>query len=279
MLNVGVLGPCRISYRDLSVVPSAAKPRKVLALLALCPDRYVSVEALMEELWEERQPRSAATTLQTYVLQLRNLIARRLRQEHGPDGPAAKDVLVTKPGGYLLNTLGGGVDVRDYRARAAQGRRAMAAGDMETASVLLREALALWQGKALVDVQTGPRLTREALHLEQSRLEVLGLRIEADLALGRHHQLMGELAGLCVAHPLDETFHAHYMAALCRCGRRGTALEVYGRLHTAMRRELGTTPSTAAARLHRILLEGDPRTDWQPGTGAPTRPAHPVLVL
>lgn len=279
MLNVGVLGPFRVRYRNLPVVPSAAKPRKVLALLALCPDRYVSVEALMEELWEERQPRSAATTLQTYVLQLRNLIAERLAQAHVEDAPGAKDILVTKPGGYLLNTHGGDVDVRDYRAKAAQGRRAAAAGDTATAALRLREALALWQGRALVDVQSGPRLTMEALYLEQSRLETLSLRVQADLALGRHHELMGELAGLCVAHPLDETFHAHYMTALCRAGRRGAALHVYRRLWQAMRRELGVTPSAAAARLHRIVLSGDPCTDWQPGTGARVTGAPQAAVL
>ncbi len=268
MPDISVLGPCRVTYQGLSIVPTAAKPRKVLALLALCPDRYVSVDALMEELWEERQPRSAATTLQTYILHLRNLIARTIHEAPVREGLDAKDVLVTKPGGYLLHTHGGGVDVRDYQALATEGKRAMSAGDSRTAAARFREALALWRGTALVDVQTGPRLSVEALYLEKSRLDLLGLRLEADMRLGRYHEILGELAGLCVAHPLDETFHSQYMTALCRVGRRGRALEVYSRLRTCMKKDLGLEPSPLMARLQHTILSGDPRVDWQPGYGA-----------
>jgi DNA-binding SARP family transcriptional activator len=276
MLNISVLGPCRVTYQGLSVVPTAAKPRKVLALLALCPDHYVSVDALMEELWEERRPRSAATTLQTYILHLRNLIAQAVEQAPGPQALNAKDVLVTKPGGYLLHTHGGQVDVRDYQAKAAEGRRATAAGDAEGAAVRFREALSLWQGKALVDVQTGPRLTVERLYLEKSRLNLLGQRIQADMQLGRSREILGELAGLCVAYPLDETFHAQYMSALCRAGRRGRALEVYSRLRSVMKKELGVEPAPFVVRLQHTILSGDPRFDWQPGLGSWA--AEPLLA-
>ncbi|MDO0926669.1 AfsR/SARP family transcriptional regulator [Streptomyces sp. TG1A-8] len=271
MLDISVLGPLQVICRGVPVVPTAAKPRKVLALLALSPDRFVSVESLMEELWEERQPRSAATTLQTYILHLRGLLATALAD--GPDrtgaGPVeVKDVLVTKPGGYLLHTYGGRVDVREYEARAAAGHRAMAADDFAAAAATFREALDLWQGRTLIDVQTGPRLTAEALHLEESRLSLLGRRIEADLNLGRHHEILGELAGLCTEYPLDETFHGQYMAALCRTGRRGRALEVYARLRLVMKRELGLEPSPAVARLQHTILSGGPGIDWEPGAGS-----------
>ncbi|WP_399935776.1 BTAD domain-containing putative transcriptional regulator [Streptomyces kanamyceticus] len=267
-MDISVLGPCRVTYQQMSVVPTAAKPRKVLALLALSPDRFVSVDCLMEELWEERQPRSAPTTLQTYILHLRNLIAAILREAPVPTGLDVKDILVTKPGGYLLNTGGGSVDVREYEARAAAGHRAMTAGDHAAAAVKFREALSLWRGRALVDVQTGPRLMAEARHLEESRLTLLGRRIEADLRLGRHHEILGELAGLCAEYPLDETFQAQHMAALCRVGRRGRALEVYAGLRLAMKRELGLEPSQAVARLQHTILSGAPGTDWEPAADA-----------
>lgn len=128
---------------------------------------------------------------------------------------------MTKAGGYLLDTHGGTVDVREYQSRAVAGHRAMTAGEFATAADRFREALALWQGRALVDVQTGPRMTAEVLHLEESRLSVLSRRVDADLRLGRHHEILGELVGLCVEHPLDETFHGQYMVALCRAGRGG----------------------------------------------------------
>ncbi|WP_353051265.1 AfsR/SARP family transcriptional regulator [Streptomyces sp. Caat 7-52] len=271
MLDIGVLGPFQVTCRGVPVAPTAAKPRKVLALLALSPDRFVSVDSLMEELWEERQPRSAATTLQTYILHLRGLIAAALAagpEGAGPAGVDAKGVLVTKPGGYLLHTYGGRVDVREYEARAAAGHRAMGADDFGAAADEFRAALALWQGRALIDVQTGPRLTAEALHLEESRLTLLGRRIEADLRLGRHHEVLAELAGLCTEYPLDETFHGQYMAALCRAGRRGRALEIYSRLRLSMKRELGLEPSPAVARLQHTILRGGPGIDWEPVAGS-----------
>lgn len=268
MLSIGVLGTFQVAHEELSIVPSAAKPRKVLALLALSPDRFVSVDCLMEELWEERQPRSASTTLQTYILHLRNLFATVLAAAPEPTAVDVKDILVTKPGGYLLNTGGGDVDVREYERRSAAGHRAMTAGDFATATVRFREALALWRGRPLVDVQTGPRIMAEALHLEESRIALLGRRIEADLRLGRYHWILGELAGLCTEYPIDETFHAQYMAALCRVGRRGRALEVYARLRVAMKQELGLEPSQSVARLHHTILSGDPTIDWEPAAGS-----------
>jgi DNA-binding SARP family transcriptional activator len=260
-MDISVLGPCRVVLGDVSVVPTATKPRKVLAMLALHPDQVVSVGALMEELWGEYPPRSAATTLQTYILQIRNLIAQALRAT--PDEPAtgAKTVLRTENGGYRLDAHGGAVDAREYEVLAASAHRAMAAGDDALASVRFREALALWRGPALVDVEVGPLLEVEAQHLDESRLSNLGQRVVADLRLGRHHEIIGELAGLSAQYPLNEGFQSHYMLALCRAGRRSTALEVYQRLRTQMRRDLGLEPSPALRRLQQAILTSDPGLD------------------
>lgn len=260
-MDISVLGPCRVSHLGESVVPTAVKPRKVLAMLALHCDQVVSVGALMEELWGEHPPRSATTTLQTYILQLRNLIQAALAAR--PDGVAEspKEILVTEGGGYLLDTQGGIVDVHEFERLSASGHRAMDAGDCAAASRRFREALALWKGPALVDVQTGPLLDVEVRHLEESRLSVLGQRMEAELRLGRHHEILGELAGLCAEHPLHESLQAQHMLALCRAGRRGSALEVYRRLRARTRADLGLEPSPAVRRLQQAILTSDPSVD------------------
>lgn len=175
-MDIKVLGALAVTENGVSITPTAPKPRQVLALLALHADRVVPVAALIEELWGVTPPRSARTTLQTYVLQLRELIAVALDQDerggaHGPGAPrTAKEVLVTMPGGYLLASGGGPSDVRLFERLAGTGYRAMDAGDFPGAARQLREALALWSGTAFADVQVGEQLETEIKRLEESRL-------------------------------------------------------------------------------------------------------------
>ncbi|GAA2150560.1 hypothetical protein GCM10009760_45090 [Kitasatospora kazusensis] len=270
-MHIGLLGPLRVDQSGVSVVPTAGKPRKVLALLACRADRLVSVEALIEEVWGEHPPRSVQTTLQTYVLQLRGCIATALGGQSPADLPfGSKSVLVTEPGGYLLDTQGGSLDCVEFELLGRRGHRAMDNGDFAGASVTFRQALDLWRGPALVDVQCGSLLEAEARALEESRLSILGRRIEADLRLGRHHELVGELAGLCVQHPLHEGLQGQLMLALYRAGRRSTALETYQRLRTVLSRELGLDPSPELRELQSALLDADPGLDLA-RTGAPGR--------
>src|ERR1041384_6156848 len=146
-MDVQLLGPLAARLAGKSVVPEAAKPRKVLALLALRAGQVVPVPVLLEELWEESPPASAMTTLQTYVLQLRRMISAAI-----PDQPpaAAKDVLCTRFGGYLLNIGTGTSDVAELTPLGAMGEHALALGDRETASRLLRDALKMWRGAAQI---------------------------------------------------------------------------------------------------------------------------------
>ncbi|WP_327358767.1 AfsR/SARP family transcriptional regulator [Streptomyces sp. NBC_01304] len=258
-MDIEVLGALAVREHGASVTPTAPKPRQVLALLALHADQVVPLAALVEELWSERPPRSARTTLQTYVLQLRDLISSAL--EHAPeDAPprTAKDVLVTTPGGYLLNTSGGSSDIREFERLAGTGYRAMDAGDFPGAARQLREALDLWTGNALADVQTGPQLEMETRRLEETRLCALDQRIEADLRLGRHRELLGELTVLVRRYRTHETLHGQLMLALHRSGRRSEALDVYQRLRTALVRELGLEPSAGLRRLQRSVLMAGP---------------------
>ncbi len=288
-MDIDVLGALAVRENGISITPTAPKPRQVLALLALHADQVVPVSALIEELWAGEPPRSARTTLQTYVLQLRALIAGALERGTGPDtagpdtaGPdnaatglgaapgsgaatgqvarTAKDILVTLPGGYLLSSGGGTLDVREFDRLAGTGYRAMDAGDFPGAARLLREALALWSGPAFADVQGGIQLDMETRRLEETRLCALDQRIEADLRLGRHRELLAELTVLVTRYRTHENLHGQFMLALHRSGRRGEALDVYQRLRATLVRELGLEPSVALRRLQRSILMAGPES-------------------
>jgi DNA-binding SARP family transcriptional activator len=265
-VDIDVLGALDVRENGVSVAPTAPKPRQVLALLALHADRVVPVASLIEELWSGRPPRSARTTLQTYVLQLREHIAVALAEEptavvgagEGAGRRTAKDVLSTLPGGYLLSSGGGTSDVRDFERLAGVGYRAMDAGDFAGASRTLGSALALWSGTAFADVQTGVQLAMEAKRLEESRLCALDQRIEADLKLGRHRELLAELTVLTSRYRTHETLHAQFMLALHRSGRRGEALAVYQQLRTTLGRDMGLEPSSRLRRLQHSILMAAP---------------------
>ncbi len=269
-MDIEVLGTLAVRENGISVTPTAPKPRQVLALLALHADQVVPVSAMIEELWAGTPPRSARTTLQTYVLQLRALIATALEQDAAAGEPGgegggeravrrtAKDVLVTLPGGYLLNSGGGTSDVREFDRLAGMGYRAMDADDFAGAARLLREALSLWSGPAFADVQGGIQLDMETQRLEETRLCALDQRIEAELRIGRHRELLAELTVLVSRYRTHENLHGQFMLALHRSGRRGEALDVFQRLRATLVRELGLEPSAALRRLQRSILMAGP---------------------
>ncbi|NYV77529.1 AfsR/SARP family transcriptional regulator [Streptomyces sp. UH6] len=279
-MDISVLGGLVVRENGVSIAPTAPKPRQVLALLAFNADQVVSVATLSEELWGARPPRSAKATLQTYVLQLRELIASALLQDPAGAAPrTAKDVLVTAPGGYMLKTSHADSDVQEFERLAGLGYRSMDAGDYTAAARQLREALALWKGDVLTDVQTGPQLSREARRLEESRLCALDQRIEAELRIGRHRELLGELSALVSRYPTHEALHGQFMVALHRSGRRSEALETYQRLRRTLVRDLGLEPSPGIRKLQRSLLmtgpEQAPHTAVAVGHGVERR-AHAI---
>ncbi|MEW9534442.1 BTAD domain-containing putative transcriptional regulator [Microbispora sp. NPDC049125] len=254
-MRVQVLGQLDVTVRGTSILPTASKPRQVLAMLALNPGRIVTVRTLMEELWGTEIPRSAATTLQTYVMQLR----RKLRDAlAGDPRRTPMDLLVTHPTGYRLQVRPEDVDCCVHDRLVVAGRDAAASGDDVNASRLLGEALSLWQGPALLDVQVGPRLELEVMRLDDMRLYALEMRIEADLRLGRHQALLGELAVLTAEHQLHETLHTYYMIALSRSGRRWQALSVHQRLRRSLADELGIEPGHRIREVQRAILAAEP---------------------
>jgi DNA-binding SARP family transcriptional activator len=250
MLDVSVLGPLEVILDGRSVVPGAGKQRQLLALLALRAERVVSSQELMDELWSERPPRSATTTLQTYVLQLRR------RFETLGSGRAGKDILLTRHGGYQLRLDSGWLDTRELERLVAVGDDAGERGDQRTASAWYRRALTLWRGDALVDVPCGPLLQLEVLRLEEAYKATLQRRISADLELGRHTSVVPELRTLVARHPRHEGFAAQLMVALHRSGSPGEALEAFRRLRRALVEELGMEPSVILQSLQRTILDG-----------------------
>lgn len=257
-MEIKVLGPLTARENGISVVPTASKPRQILALLALQSDHVVTVPTLMEEIWGEDIPRSAATTLQTYILQLRRKLAAAL---DGDPTRQAKDVLVTQHGGYLLQVQPGQVDAQEFEQLTASGRAAHQAGDHSAASGLLGRALKMWEGAALVDVRAGNVLELEVLRLEEDRMSALEQRIDADLHLGRHAEVVPELRVLVAKHPMHENFCAQLMAALHRSGSSWRALEAYQRLRGTLIDEIGLEPSPRMQRLHQAVLAAEPELD------------------
>ncbi|MCA2211543.1 AfsR/SARP family transcriptional regulator [Jidongwangia harbinensis] len=235
---------------------TAAKPRAVLALLLANANATVPTDALTEELWEEDPPASAPTTLQTYILHLRKMLAHLAGD---PADPArararARETLVTRPLGYLLRLEPGQSDLLHFRHLVREGREAMEQRRLTAASALLREALGLWRGDAFAGVRLGPRLKVHAIELEEARLTALEWSVEVDLRLGRHQQLISQLTALTARYPLHEGLHSHLMSALCLAGRRSDALDVYRRLRSALVRDLGLEPSWSIQQTQQAVL-------------------------
>jgi DNA-binding SARP family transcriptional activator len=254
VIDVELLGPLRARTEGRDVAPSAAKPRAMLALLACDAGRTVLTEAIIEELWGDDVPRSATTTLQTYVMQVRNHIGAALA-EAGRSPDEARAVLVTRGRGY---ELAAGTDQTRYERHADEGQRAAEKGDRLGALASLRTALDLWRGPALAGVRTGSLLSAHVARLEESRLSLLVQALSLEVQLGRHDEVVGELAALAARHPMHETLHGLYMVALYRAGRRDRALQTYRRLRSTLDDRLGLEPLSSVQRLHGAMLTDTP---------------------
>jgi DNA-binding SARP family transcriptional activator len=257
-MDYRVLG--QLAVRSGTVIGSltAPKPRKVLALLLVRANLVVPIETLTRELWSDEPPASSHTTLQTYVLQVRRMLAHTLGT--GSE-EVARDFLVTAADGYQLRVQPDELDLHRYDRLAAEGRAALAQRDDTLGSRLLGEALGQWQDSALVDVRLGPVLAVEVARLEESRLATCQLRIDAELRLDRHHTVLCELSSLAAQHPLHEDLQAQYMVALYRAGRRTDALNAFHRLRTTLQEDLGLEPSRRIHSLQRAILTADPVLD------------------
>ncbi|NYH41857.1 DNA-binding SARP family transcriptional activator [Micromonospora jinlongensis] len=242
-----------ITDSGTSIPLGTSKISQVLALLVARAGEVVSVDTLVEELWGDRPPKSALTTLQTYVYHARRMFAQNRLTD------SDRNVLLTRPPGYLLDASVDETDATRFQRLLRQGTESLHAERWEEASEQLRDALALFRGSAFASVSMGTVLSAHAANLEELRTRAIELRIEAQARLGRHREMVPELQSLVIARPLNEWFYGQLMVALHRCGRRAEALEVYQRLRRVVRDELGVEPSAEVQRLHRVMLEPVPQ--------------------
>jgi DNA-binding SARP family transcriptional activator len=261
-LEIRLLGPLSVIVDGRDATPTAPKPRRVLALLAMSANSVVRNEKIIEELWEDNPPVSVTTTLQTYVYQLRKILRFRVsspadRTGRGGQPSHASEALHTFSGGYMLSLDNESLDCLRFERLARLGRSRLDAGNVTEAARILRDALRLWRGAALVDISPGSILQMDLLRLDEIRNSALEARIEADLRLGRHHEVLGELIGLVAQHPTHEGFQAKLMVAMYRAGRRSGALHAYQHARDALVTELGIEPSSELQRLHRAILAGE----------------------
>jgi DNA-binding SARP family transcriptional activator len=209
-------------------------------------------------------PQTAATSLHTYVSQLRKLL-------EGENG-AEPRVLFTRAPGYVLEVDPGHVDLNQFELLVRRGKRELAAGDADAAAGTLAQALSLWRGRPLQEFGSAPFAPAECLRLEELRISVLEDRIDADLALGRHHDLVAELDPLVAEHPYRERLCGQLMLALYRSGRQTEALEAYRKTRRRLADELGIEPGPALQALEQAILRHDPAI----AVAAPPNVAEPA---
>ncbi|TXR96355.1 AfsR/SARP family transcriptional regulator [Streptomyces sp. col6] len=246
-VRFGILGPLEVS----GGAPAAAKLRGVLGTLLVRANEVVSVDSLIDELWPDSPPRTAATTLQVYVSHLRKAL-----RTAGPHHDA--ETLLTRRPGYLARVTPDELDSTAFLDLSRRGHLALHDGDFAGAADLQRRALALWRGPLLSDIPHGPLLEGAAVRMDEARTTALDERVRAELHLGMHRQLVPELHELAAEYPLREEFHAHLMVALYRCGRQAEALRVFTLLRQTLVDELGIEPGPRSRRLQRLILAGDP---------------------
>jgi DNA-binding SARP family transcriptional activator/class 3 adenylate cyclase len=249
-----ILGPLEVLDEGRPVALPRGRGRALLALLILHAGEVVSTARLIDELWGERPPATATTALQGLVSNL-----RRCLEPARADGEAPA-VLRTTPPGYVLAIDPLGVDSNLFRLLLEEARGAAAV----ERSASLRRALSLWRGPVLADFTYQPFAQREITALEELRLVAIEERIEADLALGHHGQLVAELEVLVAEHPFRERVRGQLMVTLYRAGRQAEALEVYRGARQALVEELGIEPGSGLQQLEQAILRQDPSLDLEP---------------
>ena len=241
VFELRLLGPVQAVRAGRDVPLGGPRQRALLALLALDPGRVVPAGRLVEELWRGRPPLGAAKTLRSYVSRLRSALAPEV-------------ALLPRGGGYVLSADPGQLDVARFERLVAEGRAALGGGEAVAAGNRFRDALGLWRGPALAGVAEVEPLAREGARLEELRLAAVEGRLEADLAVGPHGEVVGELERLVGEYPLRERLWRLLMLALYRCGRQADALAAYQRARAVLADELGLEPSPELRELERAVL-------------------------
>jgi DNA-binding SARP family transcriptional activator len=256
-----VLGPLEARVGEHAVPLGGRKQRALLAVLLLHANEVVTTDRLIDELWGAEPPRTAPTALQVHVSQLRNALK------------AHRQRLLTRPGGYLLALEPDQLDLHCFERLAAAGERALADGDPLSALTNLRAALDLWHGPPLADLADEPFAHLPILRLEELRLAAIETRIEAELALGHHEALVGDLESLVREHPFRERLRGQLMIAFYRAGRQADALEAYRDGRRVLVDGLGIEPGETLRQLQAAILRHEPTLHPVPA------PDRSILVI
>ncbi|MCL6291359.1 BTAD domain-containing putative transcriptional regulator [Streptomyces sp. 43Y-GA-1] len=252
-MRFNLIGPFEIVTDDGRVHrPGTPKVCQTLALLLTRPNEIITAESLIQELWGERPPRSAVTTLQTYVYHARRMFVNERLTD--PD----RHLIVTCPPGYAIQVDEDEVDVQVFERLVNRARLLLADGDPTMALLAVGQALELWRGPALANFPAGDVLTGHLAHLEELRIRAYEIRIEAKDRLGQHRESIAELRRLINDYPLNEWFHSRLIAALGATGRRAEALQAYQNVRRLLADELGLEPSVELKRIQLRLLNPEP---------------------
>ncbi len=242
-----ILGPLELSAEGRVLPLGSQKQRALLGLLLMYANEALSRDRLIAELWAEAAPATVESALHVYLSRLRRLL----------ESAGAGGALVREAHGYRLRVEPGQLDANRFERLVGEGSEALAAGKAEVAAERLRQALAFWRGPALADLQGERFAITAAARLEEQRVSALEQRLEADLALGRDRELIGELETLVAEYPYRERLHAQLMLGLYRSGRQAEALRVYREARRTLADELGLEPSQELKQLEQAILRQD----------------------
>src|SRR3984885_2422306 len=243
-----LLGPLMVRSGTAVVPVPRGKQRAVLAALLLSAGQVVSLDELAVAVWGSQPPPTARVAIQNHVMRLRRSLA------------GAGSRIRTHPPGYLIRVEADEVDVTRFGAHADAARAAARDHAWEVAADQASSGLARWRGEPLADVGSEALTLREVPRLAEVRLQALETRIDADLHLGRHAEVITELRQLAAAHRLRERFPGLLMLALYRDGRQAEALAAYQQARAVLVEELGTEPGAGLSQVHRQILAGDSET-------------------
>src|SRR6266536_5510586 len=268
-MEIRLLGPLEVRSRGRAVDVAGRRLRLLLAVLALQPGQVVAAERLIDLLWEEASPPADPTNaLQALVSRLRRAL----------EVASSGERLASRPSGYLLAVAPDQVDALRFERLCRDGHEALAAGRHLQAAATLREALDLWRGPPLADLAAEMFATANATRLEELRLGALEDRTEAELALGEHARLAGELEALAMEHPLRERLQALLMRALYAAGRQADALAAYQRVRRALAEQAGLDPGMELRRVEEAILAQDPSLGAAPVAPERVAPGPPALA-
>jgi DNA-binding SARP family transcriptional activator len=248
-VRIEVLGPIKVTADGRAVQLAGQRQRALVAALTLELGNVVSVERLVDTLWDTDPPATARVKVQAHVCALRQAIGQDIGAADGP--------LVTRPPGYVLSRERVGLDLAEFDVLTAEAKQASESREPRVASELFGAALAMWRGPAFADVRS-PLIRSAAASLEDRRLLACEAKAEADLALGRSDRVAAELPQWLAAHPFRERMRGMLMLALYRLGCRADALTVYRDGHRLMVAELGLEPGPPLRALHQHILADDP---------------------